>query len=150
MTVFVRPAREEDAVRFAEWYSKTETFNDDVFRFPETYTLRAFSSKKVLGFLVVRFDEKIQYLYRFVPNPEISKIEQAAACSELVKTVVTIGFLREIPRIYFVGNHSGTNRIASHIFKEVTYEEYSSWLHKQDYPVYGLKLKDLECLSYPQ
>jgi len=147
MTVFVRPAREEDARQFAEWYSKTETFNEDIFQFPETYTLCAFSNK-VLGFLVVRFDEKIQYLYRFIPNPDASKIELAAACSELLKTVITIGFLREIPSIYFVGNHPGTNRIASRVFKEVTYEEYSSWLYKQDYPVYGLLLKDIECHSY--
>ena len=147
-TVFVRPAREDDASLFADWYSKTETFNEEVFQFPETYTLCAFSPKKILGFMVVRFDEKVQHLYRFVPDPSVSPIEQVRAANELVKTIVTIGFLRGIPYIYFIGNNSGTNRIASRIFKEVPYSEYSEWFAPQNFPVYKTTLKDLEWHSY--
>lgn len=138
----MRPARQEDAEKFTSWYTSTETFNPEIFQYPETYTLCAFNREKLLGFLIARFDDEVQILDRFIPNPESSELEKALASSELVKAAITFGFIRGIPHIYFVGNNLGTNRIASRIFKLLP--DADPGLFGSDYPVYRLTLKDLE------
>lgn len=140
MTVFVRPAREEDSEIFTKWYINSSSF-DPKFHLLETYTLVAFRKEKILGFLIVESREKIQILFCFVPNPENSKVESGLASSELVKTVITLGFTGNKPEIYFCGNTPGLNRIASRIFIEVPKE--LNTLFDVDLPVYSLNLKDL-------
>ena len=135
--MFVRPARQEDSVIFSEWFLGMPSFRQDLFRLPETYTLCAFKPGKIVGFMVVEFSKDFQILSRFVSNPKASDLEKACASSLLVKNVITIGFLNNIPEIAFMGDHPGTNRISEHAFS--TNETYDG------FPVYRLKLKDLDC-----
>lgn len=142
MTVFVRPARAEDSPIFTEWYLKSPSFDSDVIRFPESYTLCAFKKGKILGFMVVRTVDSrhFQVLNCFVPNPEATELEKAAASRELVKQVFFLGYLKQIPEIVFVGDHPETNRIA-HCFEPA--DELQTEFNT-NYPVFKCVLKDIE------
>jgi hypothetical protein len=144
MTVFVRPARESDAKNFTSWFLKTPSFDSTVFQFPDTYTLCAFTKSKIIGYAVVNFGFGIQVLSRMVFNPECSDLEKASASSELLKQVITIGYLNNLEHIYFVGDTEKTNRIASHVFTEVEYSDYMHVFSESKYPVYRLNLRELE------
>lgn len=144
MTVFVRQARPEDAETFAKWFAMMPSFGGDIFQFPETYTLCAFVKGKIIGFLVVHCGFGIQVLNRFVSNPEASDLQKASASRELVKHAITLGYLNNLTEILFVGDNTGTNRIAEHIFEKVDNSEYQEFLGETDYPVYRVKLRNLE------
>ena len=134
MTVFIRPARQEDSENFTEWYSKSESFDPAVIQFPETYVLCAFKKDRILGYMPVQslnFTSS-QVLDSLVMNPEASDLEIAESMRELVKHAITIGYLKNCEELYFIGNHPETNKIAERIFTKV------------EYPVYRLRLKDLE------
>ena len=140
--IWVRQAREEDAANFTNWFVTMPSFTSDVLKYP-SYTLCAFSNK-VLAYGVVNFAEDIQVLSRVVVNPEASVLEQAGASKEIVQAVITIGYLNQRKEIYFVGDHKGTNRIAEHIFKQVPYEDYKHVFDSSEFPVYRLRLEELE------
>ena len=142
MTIFVRPVREEDSEKFAKWFLNSDGFHPNIFQFPETYTLCAFKKSEIVAFLVVEYGPEAQLLSRLVVNPEASDLEKALAHRELLKQVIAIGYLQNIPKIYFVGNVEGTNRLASHIFKQTNPSEQP--LFKTDFPVYCLTLRELE------
>lgn len=144
--IWVRQARPEDAEKFTKWFTQMPSFNKDVFQFPETYTVCAFNPK-ILAYGVVSFGQNVQLLSRVVVNPESSRIEQASASKEIVKSVITIGYLKNLDQIYFMGDNQGTNRIAEHAFKQIPQDEYKHIFGSSDYPVYRLRLKDLECLA---
>ncbi len=138
--IFVRPAQEKDSKDFSEWYSKSPSFDPGVIRFPETITLCAYkpdSSKqtsKIIGYMPVQalsFSSS-QVLDSLVMNPEATDLEIAEAMRELVKQVIFLGYLKDCDCIYFVGDHTESNKIAERIFTKV------------EYPVYRLNLKDLE------
>ncbi len=143
MTMFVRPATSEDSEKFAEWFSSMSSFRPDVLSFPDTYTLCAFTLKRVVGFMVVQAAAECQVLNRFVSNPESSDLEKAQASSLLVKQVITFGFINKIPEIYFMGDSAGTNRIAEHAFVRVPLEQHQHVFSGTDYPVYRLRLEHL-------
>ena len=134
MTIFVRPARPEDSILFAEWYKNSPSFNPEVIQFPETYVLCAFDRGKILGFMPVQSLSYVssQVLDSLVMNPEATNLEIAGAMRELVKHAITIGYMKNCDQIYFIGDHPETNSIAERIFEKV------------EFPVYRLKLKDLE------
>ena len=142
--IWVRPARQEDSKNFAEWFVKMPSFTEQIFQFPETYTLCAFNPK-ILAYGIVSFGHGIQVISRVIVNPEASRLEQAAASKELVKTVVTFGYINNLREIYFMGDHPGTNQIASHGFKSIMPFEYKFIWPESEYPVYRLILGDLEC-----
>lgn len=143
MNVYVRQALAEDANLFTKWYVSTSSFDPEVFHFTETYTLCGFSKGKILGFMVIRYDDQIQLLHRLVVNPEASSLEQALVSKELLKQVITLGYLRDLREIYFLGDHSGTNKIASHVFTPIEFKHQT--IFKEDrYPIYRLRLGELE------
>lgn len=142
--VYVRQARPEDSKNFTEWFVKMPNFTEEIFQFPETYTVCAFNPK-ILAYGVVSFGSGVQVLNRVVVNPEASVLEQALASKEIVKAVITIGYLNGQSEIYYMGDHPGTNRIAQHAFKQIPYEDYKHIFGSSDYPVYRLRLEELEC-----
>lgn len=133
MTIFVRPARAEDAEMFKDWYSRSASYDPSIFQFPETYVLCAFEDK-ILGFMPVQMLSftSSQVLDSLVMNPEASNLEIAGAMRELVKHAITLGYLKDCSEIYFIGDHPETNKVAERIFEKVKY------------PVYRLNLRDLE------
>jgi hypothetical protein len=139
--IFVRPTRPEDSEKFTEWYSKHPSFDPDVIRFPETYTLCAYRAPrckdgngKIIGFMPVQSLSFVssQVLDSLIINPEATNLEIAEAMRELVKQAIFLGHLKGCGMVYFVGDHPETNKIAEKIFEKV------------EYPVYRLRLKDLE------
>lgn len=142
-TIYVRQARESDAENFTKWFTQMSSFTKEIFQFPETYTLCAFNPK-ILAYGVVSFGHGVQVLNRVVVNPEATRLEQAAASKELVQSVVTLGYLNNLNEIYFMGDNPGTNRIASHGFKLIKPDEYKSIWSESEYPVYRLRLGELE------
>jgi len=134
MTIFVRPARPEDSELFTDWYSKHPSFDPTVITYANTYTLCAFKKDKIIGFMPVQTLSfaSSQVLDSLVMNPEATDIEIAGAMRELVKQAIVIGYLKDCGEIYFIGDHPETNKIAERIFEKV------------DYPVYRLRLEDLE------
>jgi hypothetical protein len=142
--IWVRQAREEDSKNFTEWFVNMPSFNPELFHFPETYILCAFNPK-ILAYGVVNFGHGIQVLSRVVVNPAAGELEKAGASKEIVKSVITIGYLNNLADVFFMGDNAGTNRIAEHVFEKVPYEEYKHIFGSSDFPVYRLRLKDLEC-----
>jgi len=138
--IFVRPAQEKDSKNFTEWYSQSPSFDPNVVRFPETITLCAYNPKttqqddKIIGFMPIQMLSftSSQVLDSLVMNPEASDKEISEAMKELVKQAIFLGYLKECDCIYFIGDHPETNKIAERIFTKV------------EYPVYRLRLKDLE------
>lgn len=141
--VFVRQAREEDAKNFTEWFVKMPSFTKEIFEFPETYILCAFNPS-ILGYGVVCAGHGVQVLSRMVLKPQATDLEKALASKEMVKTVITLGYMNQLDEIYFVGDNPGTNRIAQHTFKEIPYEEYKDIFGISCYPIYRLRLEELE------
>jgi len=144
MTIFVRPARAEDKEQIAEWFVKTKHFEPELPKFPSTYTLCAFTKGKIVGFLVVQIEYEYQAVLRFIPNPEASELEKASASFELIKQAIFVGYSGGLTKIYFEGSDTGTNRIASHRFKQISANESQNIFENTNYPVYLLELKDLE------
>ena len=134
MTIFVRPARPEDAEQFTNWYSKSDSFDPVAALSPNAYTLCAFTENKVLGYLPISAPAftTTQFLEALAMNPEATDLEIAGAMREFVKHAITIGYMKNCNLIYFVGDHPETNKIAERIFTKV------------EYPVYELRLTDLE------
>ena len=139
--IFIRPAQEKDSEDFTEWYSKSPSFDPDVIRFPETATLCAYhpagcqyGNSKVIGFMPIQALSFVssQVLDSFVANPEATNSEIAEAMKELVKQAIFLGYLKDCDCLYFIGDHPETNKIAERIFTKV------------EYPVYRLRLKELE------
>jgi|SRR5215831_6662714 len=141
--IWVRNAREEDAKNFTQWFVKMPSFTKELFEFPSTYILCAFNPK-ILAYGVVSFGQETQVLSRVVVNPEVTLLEQAGASKEIVKSVITIGYLNGQKEIYFMGDNPGTNRIAQHVFEKIEYPEYKHVFGASDYPIYRLKLNSLE------
>ena len=144
MNMFVRPANEQDAENFGLWFSGMNSFRPDILRFPDTYTLCAFQPKRVVGFMVVQAGSNAQILYRFVSRPDSSDLEKAWASALLLSQVITYGFLNNIPEIYFMGDHEGTNNLSKRVFELVPPEEYKYVFEESSCPVYRLRLSDLE------
>jgi len=141
--MFVRQAREKDSKQCAEWYSLMPSCSLDTIRFPETYTLCAFKKNKIIAFLIVQVCGKTQVLCRLISNPESSDLEKATASRDLVKQVISFGYINELPEILFMGDVLKTNRIAEHVFKKIEYSDQN--IFEEDiYPVYRLRLGDLE------
>jgi len=141
--IWVRNAREEDAKNFTEWFVKMPSFTKEIFEFPSTYILCAFNPK-ILAYGIISFGQEIQVISRVVVNPEATTLEQAGASKEIVKSVITISYLNGQKEIYFMGDNAGTNRIAEHVFEQVEYKDYEHVFGSSDYPVYRLKLEELE------
>jgi hypothetical protein len=138
--IFIRPSLPRDSEKFTEWYSKSPSFDPDVIRFPDTYTLCAYKPStdrqdyKIVGFMPIQtlsFNSS-QILDSLVMNPEATDLEIVEAMKELVKQAIFLGHLKNCNEVYFIGDHPNTNRIAERIFKKV------------EYPVYRLDLKDME------
>ena len=87
--------------------------------------------------------EGVQVLSRFIPNPESSDLEKALASRDLVKQVVTFGYINKLPEILFMGDNPGTNKISEHVFERIEYSDQQIF-EENVYPVYRLKLEDLE------
>ncbi len=141
MTIFVRPARREDSEKFTEWASPLiPNFDPAVVSHPGSYTLCAFSEKGILGFLPIQAPiiSSTQMLETLVMKPDATDLEIAGALREFVKSAITIGYMKDAGEIYFVGDHEVTNKIAARIFEQVPY------------PVYRLRLKELECKESTQ
>ena len=131
--IFVRPVTPADIPQFSEWYSKHDSFDPSIFQFPETYVLCAFKDK-VIGYMPVQALSFVstQVLDSLVMNPDATNLEIAGGMRELFKHAITIGYLKDCGEMYFIGNHPETNSIAERYFEKV------------EYPVYRLRLKDLE------
>lgn len=132
--MFVRPAKEEDSENFKEWAKNTPSLDPTIFHLPETYTLCAYNEKGVTAFLPVQEPKIVstQMLESLVINPEATNKEIASALRELVRGVILITHMKRADEVYFIGDHPETNKIAERIFTKV------------EYPVYRLRLKELE------
>lgn len=135
MTTFVRPARAEDQDLFIKWAKHKPALDSGILK-PEfnSYILCAFNNKGITAFLPIQSPQfvSVQMLETLISNPEASDLEIASAMRELVKHAITIGYLKECGELYFIGDHSETNKIAERIFEKI------------EYPVYRLRLADLE------
>jgi hypothetical protein len=132
--IFVRPTRPEDAEKFSEWAKNTPNLDTSVFRLPETYTLCAYDDTGVLGFIPVQTPAiaSTQMLESVVFRPGISDMVITGVMRELVHSVILVSYMKNAGELYFIGDHPETNKIAEKIFEKV------------EYPVYRLRLKDLE------
>ncbi len=148
MNIFVRPIKQEDKEKLLDWYSKSDLFDHALLQIPDIFILCAFKKAKILGFLIVETKDFAQALLRFIPNPEATDLEKAAASVELTKQCVFLAYSGGQTKIYFQGSHPGTNKITSHVFnhafKMIPTEEYKHIFEETKYPVYLLELKDLE------
>lgn len=141
MNIFVRPAQREDSEKFTEWSSPLiPNFDPEVVSYPGSITLCAFNEKGVLAFLPIQSPiiSSTQMLETLVMKPGASDLEIAGALREFIKSAITIGYMKDAGEIYFVGDHEATNKVAARIFEPVPY------------PVYRLRLKDLECKESTQ
>lgn len=137
-TVFVRPAKAEDAEIFLKWAvaNKGNEFDPEVVTFPDSFTLCAFDAVRgPIAFMPVQqpmFSEPL-VLESLATNPDATEKEIAVAIKELVQACVTIGFMKGTGEIYFLGSNEATNRFAE---KHKVFE-------RLDWPVYRLRMSDL-------
>jgi hypothetical protein len=127
MTMFVRPARPDDAEFFVKWATK---YYDPK---TATLTLCVYKEDKIVAYLPIE-DSYIstQVLDSIVINPEATNLEVAEAMRELIKHAVFVGYIKKTDYIYFIGDHPETNKLAERVFEKV------------EFPIYRLNIKDLE------
>jgi hypothetical protein len=132
--MFVRPARPDDSELFTAWYSSHPSFDPTVITYAHTYVLCVYKKDRIIGFMPVQTLSFVssQVLDSLVMSPDATDLEIAEGMRELVKHAITLGYLKDCGEIYFIGDHPETNKIAERIFTKV------------DFPVYRLKLEDLE------
>jgi len=131
--VFVRPAKSEDSQEFLDWSlaGVNNGFDPEVPRYGTTVTFAAFTSDGPLAFLPMQMPIVLESL---AVKPGATPLEIATALRELVQTAVTQCHIRGVGEIWFIGTNDDTNRFAEH----------SGIFTKVEYPVYRLKVSDLD------
>lgn len=127
MTMFVRPVRAEDSDNFVKWATRYFDPKNPV------QTLCVYKHNKIIAYLPIEdVFVSTQFLDSLVINPEASNLEIAEGMRELIKHTVLLGYLKDAQYIYFIGDTPETNKVAERIFEKV------------EFPVYRVKLRDLE------
>ena len=131
--IFVRPAAAKDSQAFLDWSlaAKDSGFDPDVPNYPTSVTFAAYSEDKVVAYLPMQAPIVLESL---AANPDATPLEIASALRDFVKTAILQCHIRGIGEIMFIGTDPGTNLFA----------ENSKLFTRIEYPVYKLKISDLE------
>lgn len=104
-------------------------------KYPDTFTLAAIDDTGVLAFWPVQQPvvEKSLMLESLVFKPGITELKKSQVLKQMFVSCVSLGFMKNTGEIYFVGTDERTNHWAEKLGFE-----------KLEYPVYRLRLTDLE------
>lgn len=132
-TVFTRPAEGRDNKQYLDWSlaGKDNGFDPDAALYGTSVTWAAYAGDRVIGYLPMQTPLVLEAL---AARPDATPLEIATALRELVQTAVTQCHIRGVGEIMFIGTNAETNRFA----------ENSGLFTRVEYPVYKLKVKNLE------
>lgn len=130
--LWVRPARPDDALQFAEWSlaNPHNGFDPAVPAYPSSLTLCAYDEHGPLAYLPL---QQPVFLESLALRPDATPAETALALRELTQAAVTHAHARGAGELYFLGTEDGTNRMAENQLFE-----------RLPWPVYRLRLRDLD------
>lgn len=130
--IYVRPARQSESKQYLEWSRSTEgnAFDPEVAARPSTFTLVAYNPESSIAYMPVG---QVFTMESLGIKPGATDLEKAFSVRELMKAVVLQAHIKGIGEIYFIGSSPLTNAFAA-----------ERGFEKIEYPVYRMKLSDLE------
>lgn len=129
---YVRPARQSESRQFLEWSRSTEdnAFDPEAAARPSTFTLAAYTQESPTAYLPVA---QVFMLESLAVKPGQTDLQTAVSIRELMKAVVLQAHIKGVGELYLVGSNPRTNAFAE-----------DRGFEKVEYPVYRMKLSDLE------
>jgi hypothetical protein len=130
--IFVRPGRQNDAGKFAEWSATTpENLADpDVLTYPTTFTLCAYDKQGPIVYVPI---QQPMFMEALAINSARSDTDVAIALKELTQAVVTQAHIKGSGEIYFLCKSEATSDFAE-----------KQLFEKLPWNLYRVKLADLE------